>query len=467
MPNPSLPRQTGKRQSGEERRHNYEEVAQGCNLEEAMQEAERCLNCKDAPCTKACPVNVQIPEFIQLLKEGKIGESASKIMETSLLPAICGRVCPQETHCEGNCVLHKGGKFPAVAVGLLERFVADEARKQDKLIAPKPEKESGFKVAMIGSGPSSLSCAAELRKLGHKVVVFEALHDFGGVLRYGIPSFRLPREIIKAEVDTISDMGVEITPDILVGSSITLDELREEYDAVYIGSGAGLPTMPNIPGENLVGVYSANEFLTRVNLMQAYRFPEVDTPVHVGKNVVVLGGGNSAMDAARCAMRLGRESVTIVYRRGKDGLPAREEEIENAEEEGIKFQFLTVPKEIVADEDGKVAILKCLKTELGEPDASGRRRPQVIEGSGFDIKTDSIIIALGQSPNPIITNTNPDLKTNKWGAVELNEAGETSLKGVYAGGDITRGGATVLLAMKDGIEAAEKMHKYLETKGAK
>lgn len=465
MPNPSLPRQTGKRQTPQERTKNFDEVASGMSKEEAMLEASRCLNCKNPQCQAACPVNVKIPEFIQFLLKDDLKGAASKIMETSLLPSICGRVCPQENHCEGHCVLK--AKFGSVAVGLLERYTADAARKAGLLEAPKPETETGFKVACIGSGPSSLSCAAELRRAGHKVTVFEALHDFGGVLRYGIPSFRLPRQVITNEIQTVKDMGVDFQEDVLIGAALSIEDLLKDFDAVYIGSGAGLPTMAGIPGENAVGVYSANEFLTRINLMNAYKFPAVDTPVKIGKHVIVLGGGNSAMDAARSAMRLGPESVTVVYRRSRAEMPARHEEAENAEEEGIKFSFLTVQKEIITDENGHVKALKCLRAELGEPDAKGRRKPVIVEGSDFIIPADTIIVAIGQKPNPIIPKTTKGLKMTDRGTVELAANGATSIEGVYAGGDISRGGATVLLAMKDGITAAGQINDYLKTKTPK
>lgn len=462
MPNPSLPRQTGKRQTPEERVKNFNEVAQGLTPQEAEQEASRCLNCKQAKCQAACPVNVKIPEFIALLNQKDLKGAASKIMETSLLPSICGRVCPQENHCEGACVLKD--KFGPVAVGLLERYTADAARKEGLLVPPTPGKETGFSVACIGSGPSSLSCAAELRREGNKVTVYEALHDFGGVLRYGIPSFRLPRQIISNEVKTVKEMGVEFNEDVLIGAALSIEDLLKTYDAVYIGSGAGLPTMAGIPGENAVGVYSANEFLTRINLLKAYQFPKADTPVKIGKNIIVLGGGNSAMDAARCAMRLGPESVTIVYRRSRAEMPARAEEVENAMEEGIKFSFLTIQKEILTDENGHATALKCLRAELGEPDAKGRRKPIAVEGSDFIIPAESIIVAIGQKPNPIIPKNTPDLKMTDRGTLALDEQGATSMPGVFGGGDITRGGATVLLAMKDGIAAAHKIKKYLAGK---
>ncbi|WP_428897311.1 glutamate synthase (NADPH/NADH) small chain [Parelusimicrobium proximum] len=460
-PNPSAPRQHGDRQTPEERRTNFDEVVKGFTKEEALKEADRCLNCPHPRCSAACPVNVQIPQFIQLLLKDNVGEAASKIMETSLLPAICGRVCPQENHCEGACILK--GKFQPVAVGMLERYVADTARAEGLLTPPKQMPPTGKKVACVGSGPSSLSAAAELKRLGHDVTVFEALHDFGGVLRYGIPTFRLPREIINKEIDTIRQMGVKFIPDILVGATITVDELKKEFDAVYIGSGAGLPVMAGIKGENAVGVYSANEFLTRVNLMAAHA-DHTDTPLNMGKKIVVLGGGNSAMDAARCAARLSPDSVTVVYRRGKEEMPAREEERENALEEGVKFELQAIQKEILTDDKGKVKALVCHRTKLGEPDEKGRRRPVIVEGADFTIECDTVIVAIGQKPNPIIPKTTPGLETNERGVLEITEKGATSMEGVYAGGDIVRGGATVLLAMKDGIIAASKINMYLEGK---
>lgn len=462
MPNPSAPRQNGHQQEPSVRKNNFEEVAHTFTKEEALLEAERCLNCPTHPCQNSCPVGVHIPAFIAKIKEGDIGGAASEIMKTSLLPAICGRVCPQEKHCEGHCVLK--AKFGSVNIGGLERFVADTARAEGALQPPTPAESTGKKVVCIGSGPSSLACAAELRRAGHDVTVLEALHAYGGVLRYGIPSFRLPREVINKEVETVQQMGVKFQTDVLVGATITLTELLKEYDAVYIGSGAGLPMMLGIEGENAVGVYSANEFLTRVNLMQAYKFPQTDTPIKVGKNVIVLGGGNSAMDAARCAMRLAPETVTIAYRRSAEEMPARAAEVEHAQEEGVKFEYLVTPKEVVKDANGHVTGVRFTRNELGAPDEKGRRRPIEIAGSDFVMPADTVIVAIGQRPNPTITKTTPDLKTTERGVIALNEKGETSLEGVFAGGDIIRGGATVLLAMNDGIAAAGKINEYLGRK---
>ena len=460
MPNPSAPRQNGKQLDPQVRKKNFEEVAQIFTPQEAAAEASRCLNCKNARCQANCPVGVQIPAFIALLKDGKVADAVAKIMETSLLPAICGRVCPQEKHCEGNCVLKE--RFGSVNIGMLERYTADTARKQGLLQPPVCAPKSGKKVACIGSGPSSIAAAAELARAGHQVTVFEALHAFGGVLRYGIPSFRLPREVIDHEIETIQAMGVKFKTDVLVGATEKVSDLLNQFDAVYIGTGAGLPTMLGIPGEKSVGVYSANEFLTRVNLMQAYKFPQTDTPIRIGKRVAVLGGGNSAMDAARCAMRLGPQSVTVVYRRSAAEMPARAAEVKHAQEEDVQFEYLVSPKEVLSDENGRVTGLKCTRNQLGEPDAKGRRRPVEIPGSEFVLPVDTIIVAIGQRPNPIIAKTTPQLKTTERGVLELDDAGKTSMPGVYAGGDIIRGGATVLLAMKDGIEAAHRINRYLQ-----
>lgn len=462
MPNPAAPRNPGQQQAPEVRKHNFDEVAHTFTDDEAHAEAERCLHCKNARCQANCPVGVQIPDFIAYVKEGKIGDAVSKIMETSLLPAICGRVCPQEKHCEGNCVLKE--RFGSVNIGMLERYTADTARKQGLLKAPQTAAKTGKKVVCIGSGPSSIAAAAELARAGHDVTVYEALHAFGGVLRYGIPSFRLPREVIDHEIETVKSMGVKFVPDVLVGATESMEELLKQFDAVYIGSGAGLPTLTGIPGENGVGVYSANEFLTRINLMQAYKFPATDTPIKIGKHVVVLGAGNSAMDAARAAMRLGPDTVTVCYRRSAAEMPARAAEVEHAKEEGVTFEFLLTPKQILQDETGHVKGIEFVRNELGEPDVKGRRRPVEIPGSAFVKEVDTVIVAIGQRPNPILTKTTPDLKTTDRGVLELDERGKTSLPGVYAGGDIIRGGATVLLAMKDGIEAAKRINAYLEGK---
>ncbi|MFA5161630.1 MAG: NADPH-dependent glutamate synthase [Elusimicrobiales bacterium] len=458
IPNPSLPKQRGARQSPLERVKNFDQVAAGLSAEEAALESNRCLNCKNAPCSAACPVNIKIPEFIACLRVGDAGAAASKIMESSLLPAVCGRVCPQENHCEGACVLKE--KFGPVSIGLLERYAADTARAAGALKPPQIAPESGFSVAVIGSGPASLTAAAELRRAGHKVTVYEALHKFGGVLSYGIPPFRLPREVIASEVETVRRMGVEFVADALIGGALTIAELRQRFDAVFVGSGAGLPTMPGIPGENLAGVMSANEFLTRLNLMGAYK-PGADTPVDAGEHVVVLGGGNSAMDAARCALRLGPKSVTLAYRRSRLEMPARAEEAENAEEEGVRFEFLAAPLEFIGDEKGRLRRIRFTRMELGAPDGSGRSRPQPVAGSEFDMEADTAIIAIGQKPNPIIKRTTPELQTGRSGAIAVDEAGQTSVPGVFAGGDISRGGATALLAMKDGKRAAAAINKYL------
>lgn len=461
-PSPALKRNEGRHQPAKERISNFDEVALGFNYEEAMTEAARCLNCKTRPCEKACPVNVKIPDFIDLLYRESFKAAISKIYETSLFPAICGRVCPQETYCEYACVLRE--KFKPVSIGRLERFAADHARESSLVDLPECAPANGMKVACIGSGPSSLAVAAELRKKGYEITVFEALHKYGGVLRYGIPSFRLPRKIVDFEVENLKKMGVKFIKNTMIGKAVSMEELKKDFDAIYIGSGAGLPTAMNLPGEELIGVYSSNEFLTRINLMKAYEFPEYDTPYYIGRKVLVVGGGNTAMDSARCAKRLGPESVTVIYRRTRAEMPARGEEVENAMEEGIKFEFLTAPVALEGDSQGRLKSVKCIRMELGAPDSSGRRKPVEIKGSEFSIEADSIIVAIGQSPNPLIQQTTKELTTNKWNCLVVDENQKTSLDGVYAGGDVVRGGATVLLAMKDGKIAAQAIDSALKKK---
>ena len=444
------------------RNHNFKEVALGYTAETAIDEAKRCLNCKNHPCVGGCPVRIHIPEFIQEMAKGDFEAAYQVIAQSSSLPAVCGRVCPQESQCESKCV--RGIKGEPVGIGRLERFAADWHNAHS---TEKPEKpaSNGHKVAVIGSGPSGLTCAGDLAKKGYAVTVFEALHLAGGVLVYGIPEFRLPKAIVQKEIDTLQDLGVQIETNVVIGKTITIDELMEEYgfEAVFIGSGAGLPKFMNIPGENLKGVYSANEFLTRINLMKAYT-PGSDTPIQHGKRVAVVGGGNVAMDAARCAKRLGAD-VTVVYRRTEAELPARREEVEHAMEEGIVFKFLTNPLEILGDDQGWVRGARCQEMELGEPDASGRRRPVPKEGSEFEIDLDCVIMALGTSPNPLIKSTTEGLETQKWGGIIADEAtGLTSRQGVYAGGDAVTGAATVILAMGAGKNAAAAIDEYLSKK---
>lgn len=441
---------------------NFEEVCYGYNEEEAIQEAQRCLNCKNPRCVQGCPVSINIPEFINEVKNGNFEEAAKVIAKSSSLPAVCGRVCPQESQCEGQCVL--GIKGDPVAIGKLERFVADWSRKH-KIDLSGTIERNGIKVAIIGSGPSGLACAGDLAKLGYDVTIFEAFHKAGGVLTYGIPEFRLPKsEVVDYEVDSIKALGVKIETNVVVGRTVTIQEMFEDegFKAVFIGSGAGLPSFMGIPGENANGVLSANEFLTRVNLMKAYR-DDYDTPIRVGKRVAVIGGGNVAMDAARTALRLGAESH-IVYRRSEEELPARVEEVHHAKEEGIQFDILTNPKEIHVDENGDVCGMTCVKMELGEPDASGRRRPVEIEGSEFELNVDMVIMSLGTNPNPLIASTTKGLDINKRRCIVANEDGLTSLEGVYAGGDTVTGAATVISAMGAGRTAAAAMDKYLREK---
>ena len=442
---------------------NFEEVCYGYNKEEAMEEATRCLNCKNARCIQGCPVSINIPAFIAEIKEGNIEEAYKVIGQSSALPAICGRVCPQESQCESKCV--RGIKGDAVSIGKLERFVADYALEND--IKPeKPEKTNGHKVAVIGSGPSGLTCAGDLAKLGYEVTVFEALHELGGVLVYGIPEFRLPKQkVVKKEIEKVKELGVKFETNVVIGKSTTIDQLMEEedFEAVFIGSGAGLPMFMGIPGENANGVFSANEFLTRNNLMKAFK-DEYDTPIKAGKKVIVVGGGNVAMDAARTAKRLGAE-VHIVYRRGEEELPARVEEVHHAKEEGVIFDLLQNPTEILVDENGWVKGAKVIKMELGEPDASGRRSPVEIPGSEYEIEADTVIMSLGTSPNPLISSTTKGLEINRRKCIIAEEEnGATSKAGVFAGGDAVTGAATVILAMGAGKAAAKGIDEYLSNK---
>ena len=464
MANMALKKNAMPEQDAKVRARNFKEVALGYTPEQAIDEANRCLGCKHRPCVGGCPVNVPIPEFIALVQEGKFEEAYQKIRTTNALPAVCGRVCPQETQCESKCV--RGIKGEPVAIGRLERFVADWHMANVSEKAAKPE-SNGHKVAIVGSGPSGLTCAGDLAKLGYEVTIFEAFHTAGGVLVYGIPEFRLPKAIVAKEIETLKEMGVEVVTNFVVGRSSTIDELFEEgYEAVFVGSGAGLPSFMRLPGENLNGVYSANEYLTRINLMKAYE-EGADTPIMKSKNVAVVGGGNVAMDAARCAMRMGAENVYIIYRRSMDELPARAEEVHHAMEEGIEFKLLTNPVEITGA-DGWVTGVKCVEMELGEPDASGRRRPVAKAGSEFELPMDTVIIAIGTSPNPLIRTTTPGLDTNKHGCivVESEETGKTSREGVFAGGDAVTGAATVILAMGAGKGAAKAIDEYIKEKNA-
>ncbi len=443
------------------RRRNFDEVPLGLTPEMAVLEASRCLQCKKPLCMEGCPVSVKIPEFIKLITENDFSGAAKKLWETNALPAVCGRVCPQEDQCEGKCILGKKGA--PVAIGYLEKFAADWERKNGSGEPPVVAKKTGKKVAVIGSGPSGLTVAGDLLLKGHEVTIFEAFHKPGGVLVYGIPEFRLPKEIVASEVATLEKMGANIECNSVVGASVTIDELFEEgYDAAYIGVGAGLPRFMNLKGENMIGIYSANEYLTRTNLMKGYLFPEYDTPVAIGKNVVVLGAGNVAMDSARTAMRLGAQSVKVVYRRSRDEMPARAEELHHAEEEKIEFVLLTNPTQFFGDKNGRLTGMECLKMELGEPDASGRRRPVPIEGSEFSFDCDLVVVAVGSNANPMLTKSTPDIALNRWGNIVADPAnGKTSKKGVWAGGDIVTGAATVILAMGAGRAAATSIHDYL------
>ena len=459
-----IPRVPVRAQDPAVRAHNFDEVCYGYSREEALLEATRCLNCKNPRCVSACPVGLKIPVFISKLVENDIPGAAAGIAEDSSLPAVCGRVCPQETQCEGSCIL--GVKGEPVAIGKLERFVADYSRSHPEEIRPEAmqeRKQSAAKVAVIGSGPAGLACAADLAKWGYDVTIFEALHKAGGVLEYGIPEFRLPKEkVLRGEIEDVLKLGVKIETDVVVGRTVTVDSLldRQGFAAVFIGTGAGLPKFMNIPGENLCGVFSANEFLTRNNLMCAYR-EDYMTPVHIGRKVCVVGGGNVAMDAARTALRLGAE-VHVVYRRTEAELPARKEEVHHAMQEGIIFDMLTNPKEIIGNEKGWVSAMKCIKMELGEPDASGRRSPVPVEGSEFEIETDTVIMALGTTSNPLIAKTTAGLETTRRGGIVADETGETSRPGVFAGGDAVTGAATVILAMGAGRTAAKAIDNYIK-----
>ena len=444
------------------RRQNFNEVALGYTEQQALEEASRCLQCPKPQCVGGCPVSVSIPEFIILIKEGKYEAAAKKVKEKNALPAICGRVCPQEEQCQKFCTMGKVGE--PVSIGRLERFVADWERARGVKVSEKPP-PIGKKVAVVGAGPAGLTVAAELARLGHGVVIFEALHLPGGVLVYGIPEFRLPKSIVQAEVDYIQKLGAELKLGYLIGRIHTIPELlKTGFDAVFIGTGAGLPAFMNVPGENLGGIYSANEFLIRVNLMKSYAFPFFDTPIRIGKHVVVIGGGNVAMDSARSALRLGAEEVCIVYRRSREELPARQEEIENAEEEGIVCKFLAAPLRFIGDEKGWVKQMECICMELGPPDESGRRRPVPCKGSEFVMDVDTVIVAIGRTPNPIIQSTTEGLQVTKWRTIVTDENGKTNIEGVYAGGDIVTGEATVISAMGAGKKAAKAIHEYLMKK---
>ena len=448
-------------QPPKERIKNFKEVPHGYSNETAIEEAKRCLQCKNKPCMDGCPVEIDIPGFINSIAQGDFENAAEIIKAKNSLPAISGRVCPYENQCEGECTLKKIGE--SVAIGRLERFIADYERGKGVKI-PKKAKSTGKKIAIAGSGPAGLTCAGDLAKMGHAVTVFEALHAPAGVLMYGIPEFRLPKKIVEAEVDYIKKLGVDIKYDIVVGKTITVDELLHDYDAVFISTGAGLPRWLNVPGENLDGVYSANEFLTRVNMMKAYKFPEYDTPIKIGKVVATFGAGNVAMDSARTALRLGAEKSYIIYRRSEKEMPARDEEIEHAKEEGVIFKLLTNPKRFIGDDKGLLTRVECIKMKLGEPDDSGRRRPIPIPGSEGKIDIETAIVAIGQSPNPLIPKTVKGLKIGKWGNIIADDDGQTSIPGIFAGGDIATGAATVILAMGAGKRAARAINKYVKSK---
>lgn len=456
-----LERQKMPVQDPKERAANFNEVALGFTREQAIEEAKRCLQCKKPSCMKGCPVEVKIPGFLKYVAEGDFDSAIKEIKIDNALPSVCGRVCPQETQCENVCVLSKKGA--SVSIGRLERFVSDHERKSG-VQTPEKAKPSGKKVAVVGSGPAGLTAAADMAKMGHAVTIFEALHEAGGVLIYGIPEFRLPKEIVRAEVEYVKKLGVTVLLDHVIGKIETADELLSEFDAVFLGTGAGLPVFMNIDGENLNGVYSANEFLTRVNLMKSYKFPEFDTPIKKGKRVVVVGGGNVAMDSARCALRLGANEVTIVYRRGEDEMPARAEEIEHAKEEGIIFRLLTNPVRIIGDAKNWVTHVECINMHLCEPDESGRCRPAPTAGTEQMIESDVVVIAIGTSPNPLVPRTTKGLEITKHGTIVAGENGETTKKGVYAGGDAITGSATVISAMGAGKKAARAIDEYVRGK---
>lgn len=462
MPDMSLTKTPMPEQNPQIRARNFDEVTLGYTKEMAMKEAGRCLNCKHKPCVAGCPVSVRIPEFIEEVAKGNFEEAYSIITSTNSLPAVCGRVCPQENQCEGKCV--RGIKGEPVAIGRLERFVADYMMKNHNITIQKPE-ANGHKAAVVGAGPAGLTCAGDLARLGYEVTVFEAFHVAGGVLMYGIPEFRLPKAIVQKEINSLKALGVNIMTNMVIGKVLSIDELVNDmgFEAVFIGSGAGLPNFMGIDGENLVGVYSANEFLTRINLMKAY-LDDYDTPVKRSKIVAVVGGGNVAMDAARSAMRLGAEKVYIVYRRSMEELPARKEEVHHAIEEGIEFLLLNNPMKILSDEKGRVRAMECVKMELGEADAGGRRRPVEIKGSNYELPVDSVIMSIGTSPNPLIRSTTPGLEVNKHGCLIVNEDMLTTKEGIYAGGDAVTGAATVILAMGAGKTAAKAIDDYIKSK---
>lgn len=457
-----IERQKMPEQAAEVRAANFKEVNIGLAAEAARLEANRCLRCKNAKCITGCPVGVNIPAFLEALAEGDLAKAADVLSESNVLPSVTGRVCPQEKQCEARCI--RGVKSQPVAIGYLERFVADWARENRNQKVELPP-STGKKVGVIGGGPAGLTCAGELAKRGHDVTVFEALHTVGGVLKYGIPEFRLPKKIVDVEVKKLSDLGIKIETNVVIGQTYTIKELLDEegFDSLFVANGAGLPVFQNIPGENLKGVYSANEYLTRVNLMGAYQGVECDTPLIRASSVVVCGGGNTAMDGVRTAKRLGANPATLVYRRSRDEMPARAEEVKHAQEEGIQFEFLVNPVEVLGDEQGWVRAVRCEKMELGEPDQSGRRKPVPIKGSEFEIPCQVFIQAIGTKSNPLLTQSTPDLKVNKWGYIEVDENGMTSIPGVFAGGDIVRGAATVILAMGDGKKAAEAIDRFLQT----